>query len=108
MFGKVKIGDKEVEMLANGATPYRYKQIFHDDYLAKVTSGISDADATDMMAKMGYVMAMQAAKADMGSLSEDSYIEWLEQFEPNDIYAASSEISDIYAGNTKTEVDPKK
>lgn len=107
MFGVVKIGDHEIEMLANGATPYRYKTVFHEDYLAKVTGNISDAEATDMMAKMGYIMAMQAEKADMTKLSMDTFIEWLEQFAPNDIYAATSAISDIYAGNAGTDVSPK-
>lgn len=107
MFGVVKIGEKEVEMLANGATPYRYKTVFHEDYLAKVTGKISDAEATDMMAKMGYIMAMQAEKADMTKLSLETFIEWLEQFNPNDIYAATSAISDIYAGNAESDVAPK-
>lgn len=106
MFGKVKIGGKEVEMIGNAATPYRYQAIFHEDYLKKVT-GKEEADPNDFFAKIGFVMAMQAEKKDMSKINQDSFLAWLEQFEPGDVFEAVGEISDLYNGNSKGEVDPK-
>lgn len=106
MFGKVKIGNKEVEMVANAATPYRYQQIFGEDYLKKVT-GKEEADPTDFFAKIGFVMAMQAAKKDLSKVNRETFYKWLEDFEPADVFNATSEIADIYNGDAQGEVDPK-
>ena len=107
MFGKVKIGAKEVEMLANAATPYRYQQIFHEDYIKKVT-GKEEAEPADLFTKLGFVMAMQAAKKDMSKVSIADFYTWLEGFEPSDVFMAVDEISSIYYGNEAGDVDPKE
>ena len=106
MYGKVMIGDKEVEMVANAATPYRYKAIFGEDFLKKV-KGQEEADPNDFFAKLGYVMAMQAQKKDMAKLNTETFYKWLEGYEPNDVFSACDAISEIYAGNASTDVDPK-
>lgn len=106
MYGKVTIGKKEVEMVANAATPYRYQQIFHEDYLKKVM-GKEETEPNDFFAKMGFVMAMQAAKKDMSKLNEESFFKWLEGFEPSDVYAAAGDIAEVYNGNLEGDVDPK-
>lgn len=107
MFGTVKIGEKEFEMVANAATPYRYNQIFHEDYMAQVTGKV-ETDPHDFFAKIGYVMAMQATKkTDLSKLNFETYMAWLEQFEPADVFSAVDEIADIYNGNNHTDVDPK-
>lgn len=107
MFGKVKIGSKEVELLANAATPYRYNQIFHDDYMKKVSGETSEAEKIDLFVRLGFVMAKQAEGADMNKLNEDMFFEWLEGFEANDLFEAAGDISLFYAGTTATETDPK-
>lgn len=33
MYGKIMIGTKETAMLANAASPYLFKQVFHEDFL---------------------------------------------------------------------------
>lgn len=106
MFNTVKIGDHEVEMTANAATPYRYQQIFHEDYLKKIT-GKEKTDPHDFFVKMGFVMAMQAAKKDMSKLNEESFFEWLEQFGVSDAFAAADQIADVFNGNAAGDVDPK-
>lgn len=106
MFGTVKIGSKEIELLGNAATPYRYQQIFHEDYLKKVT-GAEETDPNDFFAKIGYVMAMQAAKKDLTKLNEETFYKWLEQFDPSDVFSAAGDIADVYNGNNKEDVSPK-
>lgn len=106
MFGKVKIGEKEIEMLGNAATPYRYQQVFHEDYLKKVT-GKEEADPNDFFLKLGFVMAMQAEKKDMSKVGMTEFFKWLEQFEPSEAFAAASDIADLYNGNAQGDVDPK-
>lgn len=106
MLGTVKIGNKDVEMLGNAATPYRYQQIFHEDFLKRVT-GKEEADPTDFFTKIGFVMAMQAAKKDMSKVNLEGFYKWLEGFEPADVFAAASDIADVYNGTAKGDVDPK-
>ncbi len=106
MYGKVMIGSKEVEMLANAATPYRYQIIFKEDFFKKV-SGKEETDSRDFFAKLGYTMAKQAEKGDMSKLNTDTFLMWLEAFEPADVFAATSDIADIYNGMKVTSVDPK-
>ena len=113
MFGKVKIGEKEVEMVSNGATPYRFKQIFHKDLLKFFADAVNgkadDGEAADMASRLGYVMAMQAAKADLTKLNEDTFIDWLEAFEANDVILAAEDIMGVYGRNMdQTSVAKKK
>lgn len=107
MYGVVKIGEKDVEMVANAATPYRYQAIFHKDFLAEV-SGAKEVYPQDFFARMGYVMAMQASKkTDLSKLNEETFLTWLSDFEPSDVFAAADAIADIYNGSAETNTDPK-
>ena len=106
MYGKVTIGGKEVELVANAATPYRYQQIFHEDYLKKVT-GKEEADPNDFFAKIGFVMAMQAAKKDLSKINVESFYRWLEEFEPSEVFAAAGDIADVFNGSGQGSADPK-
>ena len=109
MYGTATIGGKDVEMVANAASPYRFKQIFREDFLKRAieTNG-NEAESVDLFVKMGFIMAKQAEKADFGKLNEDSFFLWLEDFEPSDVQMAAGEIANIYAGNAETKALPKK
>lgn len=109
MYGTVTIGGKGVEMVANAASPYRFKQIFREDFLKRAieTNG-NEAESVDLFVRMGFIMAKQAEKADFGKLNEDSFFLWLEDFEPSDVQMAAGEIANIYAGNAETSSTPKK
>ncbi len=41
MYREIQIGEKTVPLLANGATPFWYKQIFHKYIIAQI-SGAED------------------------------------------------------------------
>lgn len=107
MYKTVTIGGKQVEMLANAATPYRYSQVFHDDFMQEITTDVTDAKATNLFTRLGYIMAMQAAKSDMAKLNVESFIAWLEQFGPQDVVEALQDIAAVYSGTAGTESDPK-
>lgn len=106
MYGVVKIGGKDIEMIGNAATPYRYKQIFHEDYLAQVTGKV-ETDPNDFFVKIGFTMAMQATKKDMSKVGMEDFFAWLSQFEPADVFAAAEDIADLYNGNMETTVSPE-
>ena len=112
MFGKVKIGSKEIEMVSNGATPYRFKQVFHKDLLKffsdAVSGKVDDGEAAEVSSKLGFIMAKQNEMADLTKLSEESFIEWTEMFEPNDLILAAEDIVAIYSGNMQQTSEAKK
>ena len=108
MYRVIKIGEKDVEMVANAATPYRFKQIFRKDYFRYTVSEDRDgAEDMDVMARMAYIMAMQAAKADMAKLNEDTFLEWMEQFGVMDVIGAVADIMDMINGNSAEKSTPK-
>lgn len=117
-YGKVMFGNKAVEMKATAATPPLFKRIFSFDLLKtlaklqgfdelgeeeQIDSGL---DATELISKLGFIMAMQAEKADFSKMNIENYYSWLDEFDVNSINPA--EIMNIYLGNTQTTVDEKK
>lgn len=112
MKGIVKIGSTEVGMLANAASPIIYKQLFHKDFLRQMTQlqGGNEIDGLELFAEMGFVMAMQHENPweEIRKLTEDDYIEWLAQYDPNDVLIASEEIANLYNGQSKTLSASKK
>ena len=107
MTGTVNIGGIDVEMTANAATPFRFKQAFGLDFFQMSTEDLTDAMAVETYQRLGYIMAMQAAGADMTKLNEETFFTWLEQFDGNAMIEALTEVAAIYAGNVKQNVTPK-
>ena len=108
MKGTVKIGSKEVGMVANAASPYIYKQVFHEDFLKKLQE--KDPE-TDIFQKMGYIMAKQDELenlSDLMKLTEEGFFEWLLQFESMDVIYATDEIANIYLAQKESTSVPKK
>ena len=108
----IKVGECNVEFCANGATPLRYKQVFHKDLLKFFDSaskeGVDDAFATETVMELSFIMAIQAKGGDLSKLTQEEYYEWLSMFEANDIPQTASDIIDVYMGNTKTDSELKK
>lgn len=106
MIGIIKIGSEEVGMTANAASPFLYRNIFHEDFLRETQKKDFDPE---IMVKMGFVMAMQNAKPmnEVSKLTESAFYEWLEQFEPMDVMMASGDISNLYMGQTVKTSSPK-
>lgn len=108
MFKEIKIGDKNVSLLANGATPIRYRQLFHKDLISKMNEGTNADDALEMASELAFIMAKSAEKADMSTINAEMYYEWLEQFETLDIVQASEQIFSVYVGQETTTSTAKK
>ena len=107
--GIVKIGSKDVDMLANAASPVIYRRIFQKDFLLQMDpKGEIDTNA---LSEMGYVMSLQTQmtfKEIVDTISQDDYYTWLEQFEAFDVMMACNAIFALFKGQEKTLVSKKK
>ena len=52
-------------------------------------------------------MAMQAEKADFHALSMDTFVDWLDGFDSQDINDNLTEIADVYMSSRKGVTSPK-
>ena len=109
MYKEIQIGEKTIGLKATASTTYRFKQVFKRDILKVMmdTSGAQQAEEDDVM-RLAYIMAMSARGEDMSKLNEDSYIGWLDQFDPMDLFVAQEDILEVFQGNRKTEETQKK
>lgn len=112
MFDIVKIGEKEVPMLAMATVDIYYRHCFGEDPLIVQTQDAPDmARVIQLFQQMGFIMAKFAEtknRKEMLKLNEESYLEWLEQFERNDIIAALPDIRAVYDGEKRTVSEEKK
>jgi hypothetical protein len=113
MYKEIKIGDKVIPMVANGATPMRYKLLFHKDLLVELQSSQDETSKIlDSIPELAFIMAKSAeakeGKANMSLLNQESFLERLEQFGPMDLALAADEIVNLYVGNTLTSSERKK
>lgn len=110
MYKVIDVGGKDVPMLANAATPIRYRQLFHRNVMTFFSGKGEEEDAVDFVGELAYIMASSAAGKDMNTLSYDGYIEWLEQFEAL-AFADSATVEaivNLYRANDDTQADVKK
>lgn len=109
MRGKVKLGNIEVGMAANAATPIIFNQVFHIDLLRELTDADVDK-ALDVFTRLAFIMANQdqdKSVRELMSLTEDDFFEWLQGFEPTAFFGAINEIKSIYFGNKTSTSNPK-
>lgn len=109
MKGTVKIGDREIPMMANGATNIYYRQLTKKDLLAFFTSqkkNADNADGIEALMPLAYVMAMQAEGRT--TFSMDDYMAWLAEFEPLEIEMALDAVMNLYTNNKVSTATPKK
>ena len=112
MLKEIQIGEHEVAMLSTAATPVIYRGVFHEDLLVFLQNmakakGMTEG-TTEMVCKLGYVMAMQAEKKKMSDMNFDRFVEWLDGFESLDFELSANEILNLYAESGKTLSRPKK
>ena len=109
MFKEVKVGDKIIPMRASGRTPLYYRQVFHKDILEAFSQeGNQISMAGENVPEVAYIMAMNGSDQDMSKLNEDTFGEWLEQFEAMDLMMAGEDIFNVYLPNLTTTSKPKK
>lgn len=105
MYGTVTISGKETGFLANASTPFRFKNVFNIDLISLLSKG--DDGAVDDYERLAFIMAKQAEKADMNTLTAEDFYLWLESYEFTDLVEALPEIIGLYMQNKKTNSDPK-
>lgn len=112
MFNVVKIGDKPVPMLAMASTDLYYRNIFHEDAIKLQTrKDMDEGDLINFVMRVGFVMAKFSELKDrkeMNKLNEDSYLDWLDQFERQDYLNALADIRMTYEGQAVTHSEAKK
>lgn len=100
MFGKIKIGKTEVEMVANAATPFWVSQIFAEDFFTEVQT-TNDGQTVALFTKVAFIMMKQAEGADMKKVNVGQFMKWLEGFAPMDFPDAIPKVVDLYMKQTK-------
>lgn len=118
MRGTVKIGETDVDMLANAASPFIYKRIFHKDFLTSIEQKYTDENGKvktefDMSAitEMAFVMHMQTVKTFkeiLDTVTLDDFGEWVSGFEALDFSMAMTDIMNLYYKQQTTTVTQKK
>lgn len=111
MYNVVKIGDKDVPMLAMASVDVYYRNIFREDPIALQARGMDEGSAIAFYQKMGFVMAKFAelkAPQEMRKLNEDSYLEWLDGLQRNDYISALPLVQATYDGQQISSSDAKK
>lgn len=113
MFNNVKVGGITVPMLANGATPIRYKHIFHKDIISEFQMAENDySKVASSIPELAFIMAKQAeakeGKVDLNLLNENMFVEWVEQFGAMDLPLAADQIINLYLGQNVTTSEAKK
>lgn len=112
MIEKITIGGRELNFTANAATPFRYKQLFHEDILQLLQNNSKEEQdqilLSDTITKLAYIMNAQAEKKDMNRLSYDDFMTFLEDFSPLDFIIEGAAIMNIYLNNTVQTVESKK
>lgn len=107
MLRTIKIDGKDVEMLANAASPYIFQNLFHEDFIKETQKAEPDFH---IMEKMGFIMAMQACKPtdQLLKLKMEDFFEWLAGFGPMSVLQAAAEIGSLYAAQEVGHSEPKK
>lgn len=108
----IKIGEKEVPMMAMSSVAIYHKWVFGTD-LNKITfeTKYSQGDRISLYFELAFIMAKFAELKDrrkMRKLNEDSYLDWLEQFEYEDLVNALDEVQNLYLGQLSSTSQEKK
>lgn len=107
MFKKVTIDGKEVELAANAATPFRYKQVFQRDLLQVLgNEEKAEKEGVEAVTQLAFIMAKQAEKADMGKLTTDEFLAWLEDFSAMAFVENAEDILNVYMDQTQNTSTP--
>ena len=110
MYKEIKVGDKLVPMIANAATPIRYRQVFGKNLLKYFFGEEAQDEVVAMTGELAYIMAKSGEGADMNRLSIEDYTVWLEGFDAMAFVDPDTvtQIIKLYQGNMETESTAKK
>lgn len=107
MFKKLTIDGREIEFAANAATPFRYKQVFQKDLLQILgNEEKAEKEGVEAVTQLAFIMAKQAEKADMGKLTTDEFLAWLEDFSAMAFVENAEDILNVYMDQTQNTSTP--
>lgn len=107
MYRKIEIDGKELEFMANAATPFRFRQVFKRDLLSIFANEEkAQAEGVEVVTELAYVMNKQAEKADFDKVTFEDFLEWLEGFEPMAFIDASEAIVSVFTDSSQTMSTP--
>lgn len=102
----VTIDGKVCRLVANGATPRRYRSMFGKDVFAGITNAVSasgEVNDSEFFENLAYCMAVQ------GGLTDISIDDWLGSMtSPMAIFEAVPEIMELWTAETETTSKGKK
>ena len=97
MYKTVTIDGNEMELAANAATPFRYKQVFKEDLFAILgNEKRAEEQGVEVVTKLAYIMHKQAEGADMNKLNEDGFMSWIEGFSSMAFISVADQILNVY------------
>lgn len=107
MFKTLTIDGKKMEITANAATPFRYKQVFKKDLFAVLgNEDKAQNEGVETVTELAFIMAKQAEKADMNKLNYDEFIQWLEGFSAMAFVNSAENILNVYMDSTVGTATP--
>lgn len=106
----ITIGGQSVAMSCNALTRLYYKHVFGKNLMHCLRDDVTEEEADDMVPELAYIMAMDAAGADMSALNRSTYMDWLRDFGLMDFYTDDVvlQIRGLIAGNQAVDTDLKK
>jgi len=110
MIATFELDGTPVEMKCTAATPYRFKKVFPGKDILKTLASEKEImeNGTDHTMRLMYIMAMQAAGADMEKLNEETYMEWLDKYSMGTIIDNTDVALDLFQSTEGTTSTPKK
>lgn len=113
---KIRIGSREVEMLAMSSCNYYYRRLFDEDPFelqAQAASSVAgQAIGITFAMQMGFVMKKAAEahgdRSVMAAMSIDEYLDWIDMFDTFDFAEPSGDIIELYATQNKQRSTEKK
>lgn len=105
MVKTIKIGNKDVKLNANAATPILYRTKFNRDLMQDLAPMFSEEGTPyEVYAMLAYIMAQDA-----GEEVPEDYVDWLRGFDGLfDIVEALEDIMDVWNRSQQKTVTPKK
>lgn len=113
MYRVVKIGDRDVPMLAMASANIYYKRVFGEDPIkVQADDDSTTGDNVTFAMQMAYIMATMAEaqgnRAQLNAMSIDGYIAFLDQFENGDYIKAVPDFMAVYNGQKNVTSTEKK
>ena len=107
MYKTITVGDKEMELTANAATPFRYKQFFKRDLLQILgNEQKAETEGVEAITELAFIMNKQAQRANLNAISYEDFLTWLEDYSAMAFVEAAEDILNVYMDQTVGTATP--